>query len=326
MAAEMADVANTLLRARDLGVGDISTGWLTPGGPKVLTALEDALGLDRSATELTWHSLREAGNLSSASVLDVLRRTLEQSPASGDPAVLVAMGPGFCAELVLLRVVTGDVDEWFVLLIAAVGVERIVELVMSERHIAWANDHGGVELGREHYPVMVLIHVGLLVGSVLEVVVLGRAFFPGWVGRCWSEWAAQSLGGGASDPRAAVEHPDRRRSGCRAMSGGPYRCFDHPNYLAVVVEGVCLPLVHTAWITAISLQRMQRIRAPRASARRGSRPGDARADTRGPVADRANRRCGRWPGGTVCRDVCCLARTLGHRPRATRWRWRQGMR
>ena len=80
VAAEMADVTNTLLRARDLSLADVSTWVARSGGPKVLTALENALGLDRSATELTWRSLREAGNLSSASVLDVLRRTLEVNP------------------------------------------------------------------------------------------------------------------------------------------------------------------------------------------------------------------------------------------------------
>jgi alkylresorcinol/alkylpyrone synthase len=74
------------------------------GGPKVLSALEGALGIDSSATELTWQSLREVGNLSSASVLDVLQRTLEVNPTgTGGPAVVVAMGPGFCAELVLLE-------------------------------------------------------------------------------------------------------------------------------------------------------------------------------------------------------------------------------
>ncbi|MFL6287004.1 MAG: type III polyketide synthase [Actinomycetes bacterium] len=104
VAAEMADVTNTLLHAHDLRVADVSTWVAHSGGPKVLIALEDALGLEASATELTWRSLREAGNLSSASVLDVLRRTLEiNPPASGEPAVVVAMGPGFCAELVLLE-------------------------------------------------------------------------------------------------------------------------------------------------------------------------------------------------------------------------------
>jgi alkylresorcinol/alkylpyrone synthase len=100
----MAGVTSTLLRAHDLEVSDVVTWIAHSGGPKVLTALELALELDPSATELTWRSLREVGNLSSASVLDVLRRTMEVNPSPrGDPAVVVAMGPGFCAELVLLE-------------------------------------------------------------------------------------------------------------------------------------------------------------------------------------------------------------------------------
>ena len=70
----------------------------------MLIALEKALGLDGSATELTWRSLREAGNLSSASVLEVHAAPLKSIlRGSGEPAVVVAMGPGFCAELVLLE-------------------------------------------------------------------------------------------------------------------------------------------------------------------------------------------------------------------------------
>lgn len=75
-----------------------------PGGPKVLQALQRALGVDRQALGFTWDSLDEVGNLSSVSVLDVLRRTLEQRPPQpGQHGLMIAMGPGFCAELVLLR-------------------------------------------------------------------------------------------------------------------------------------------------------------------------------------------------------------------------------
>jgi len=141
---------------------------------------------------------------------------------------------------------------WFVLLVAAVGVERVVELVISQRHIAWAKARGGVELGREHYLAMVLIHVGLLVGSVVEVVLLDRVFLPwlGWPalvgvglaqGLRW--WCIASLGKQWNTRIVVVP-------GAGRVVGGPYRRFRHPNYLAVAVEGICLPLVHTAWITA----------------------------------------------------------------------------
>ncbi|MEE9278555.1 MAG: 3-oxoacyl-[acyl-carrier-protein] synthase III C-terminal domain-containing protein, partial [Myxococcota bacterium] len=75
-----------------------------PGGPRVLEAFEEALERPREAFELTWKSLWELGNLSSASVLMVLRDTMEERrPPSGSYGLMIAMGPGFCAELVLLR-------------------------------------------------------------------------------------------------------------------------------------------------------------------------------------------------------------------------------
>lgn len=83
---------------------DISTWICHPGGPKVLSAMQEGLELPDGALDLTWNSLRSVGNLSSSSVLMVLRDTLDQGKASpGDLAMLLAMGPGFCSELVLLR-------------------------------------------------------------------------------------------------------------------------------------------------------------------------------------------------------------------------------
>jgi alkylresorcinol/alkylpyrone synthase len=83
---------------------DISTWIAHPGGPRVLDALQGALDLSEDALARTWRSLAAIGNLSSASVLIVLRDTmLEGRPAPGEWALMLAMGPGFCSELVLLR-------------------------------------------------------------------------------------------------------------------------------------------------------------------------------------------------------------------------------
>jgi alkylresorcinol/alkylpyrone synthase len=92
-----------LLADHDLTVADV-TAWVShPGGPKVIEAIEGELGVGPEALELTWRSLAEIGNLSSASVLHVLRDTLDKrAPASGTPGVMMAMGPGFCSEVVLL--------------------------------------------------------------------------------------------------------------------------------------------------------------------------------------------------------------------------------
>ncbi|MEU1423149.1 type III polyketide synthase [Kitasatospora sp. NPDC005751] len=95
----------SFLAEHDLKPPDV-TGWVAhPGGPKVLDALQESLGLDARALELTRRSLAEVGNLSSASVLHILRDTLahDPPPPPGGPGLLLAMGPGFCSELVLLR-------------------------------------------------------------------------------------------------------------------------------------------------------------------------------------------------------------------------------
>jgi methyltransferase len=142
--------------------------------------------------------------------------------------------------------------QWFVLLVFAVAAERVVELVVSQRHVRWAFERGGVEVGRGHYLAMVTLHVGLLVGSVVEVLALQRVFLP-WLG--WSMafgvvcaqslrwWCIRTLGPQWNTRIVVVP-------GAGRVTSGPYRYLRHPNYVAVVVEGVCLPLVHTAWITA----------------------------------------------------------------------------
>jgi len=87
-----------------LSRGDVEWWVAHPGGPKVLEAIEDSLELPRSAVEMTWNSLARIGNLSSASVLHAFEDTLrERPPRSGSYGMLMAMGPGFCSELVLLR-------------------------------------------------------------------------------------------------------------------------------------------------------------------------------------------------------------------------------
>lgn len=92
------------LADHDLEVDDVATWILHPGGPKVIDATLEGLGLPETAVSHTRESLARFGNMSSASVLDVLRRTLaDDRPAPGTPGLLLALGPGFCSELVLLR-------------------------------------------------------------------------------------------------------------------------------------------------------------------------------------------------------------------------------
>lgn len=100
------DVAD-FLSEHDLKIRDVDHWVCHPGGPKVLEALETALDLHDGQLDVTWRSLAAIGNLSSASVLHVLADTLEgrgATPAEpGATGLLMAMGPGFCAELVLLQ-------------------------------------------------------------------------------------------------------------------------------------------------------------------------------------------------------------------------------
>ena len=141
---------------------------------------------------------------------------------------------------------------WYVLLIVAVAVERVAELVVSARNLTWSRARGGVEFGARHYPAMVALHTGLLVGCLVEPVALHRPFLPalGWPmivivvaaqGLRW--WCIATLGHQWNTRVVVI--PD-----APLVTAGPYRILSHPNYVAVVVEGIALPLVHTAWITA----------------------------------------------------------------------------
>jgi alkylresorcinol/alkylpyrone synthase len=100
----LGDDVRDFLADHELKPVDIDCWVAHPGGPKVLHAMREALELPDGALAVTWQSLASIGNLSSASVLHVLQDTIAaRPPGTGEPAVLLAMGPGFCSELVLLR-------------------------------------------------------------------------------------------------------------------------------------------------------------------------------------------------------------------------------
>ncbi|MFD4692693.1 type III polyketide synthase [Streptomyces sp. NPDC058463] len=100
----LADDVRGFLAEHGMKPKDIAHWVCHPGGPKVLEAVSDVLELPEGALDVTWRSLADVGNLSSSSVLHVLRDTMQQRrPEPGTPGLLMAMGPGFCCELVLLR-------------------------------------------------------------------------------------------------------------------------------------------------------------------------------------------------------------------------------
>jgi methyltransferase len=142
---------------------------------------------------------------------------------------------------------------WYVLLIAAVVVERVAELVVTNRNRAWSLAQGGVEFGAGHYPVMVTLHTALLVGCLIEPIALHRPFIAAL------GWPMLAIALGAQVLRwwciGTLKHQWNARviviPGAARVTAGPYRLFPHPNYVAVIAEGFALPLVHTAWITAL---------------------------------------------------------------------------
>jgi methyltransferase len=143
--------------------------------------------------------------------------------------------------------------EWYVLLVGLVALERLAELVVSRRNLAWSLARGGSEHGKGHYPVMVVLHTALLVGAVVEVAVADRPFLPalGWpmlalviASQALRWWCIRTLGPRWNTRIVVVP-------GLPLVHRGPYRVLSHPNYVAVVLEGAALPLVHTAWVTAL---------------------------------------------------------------------------
>jgi len=141
----------------------------------------------------------------------------------------------------------------YYLFIPVVGAERLVELVVSRRNAQWSIANGGKEFGQRHYPVMVTMHTLLLVSCMVEVWTWHRPFLP-WLG--WPMvlvvalstvvrwWCAATLGK-HWNPRVIVI------PGAPLVHRGPYRWVHHPNYAAVTAEVAALPLVHSAWVTAI---------------------------------------------------------------------------
>ena len=144
-------------------------------------------------------------------------------------------------------------ETWFVVLVALVALERLAELVVSQRNTAWSLARGGREHGAGHYPFMVVLHTGLLAGALVEVLLANRPYVPvlAWtmltlvvLAQALRWWCITTLGKRWSTRVVVVP-------GLPLVTGGPYRWLRHPNYVAVVVEGFALPLVHSAWLTAV---------------------------------------------------------------------------
>jgi methyltransferase len=132
------------------------------------------------------------------------------------------------------------------------ALERLAELIVSKRNIAWSIARGGTESGFGHYPFMVCLHTGLLVGCVLETwlghrQLLTALFWPALLlvatAQALRWWCIATLGNRWNTRVVVVP-------GLPLVQAGPYRWFAHPNYVAVVAEGLALPLAGSAYLTA----------------------------------------------------------------------------
>lgn len=143
------------------------------------------------------------------------------------------------------------VASWYVGVLAAIGLERLAELLVARRNALWSLARGGVERGQGHYPVMVVLHTGLLVGCLVEagfrtpgvlavplgLVALGCQALRWWViGTLGPRW----------NTRVIIV------PGLPRVTGGPFRWIPHPNYVAVVTEGLVLPGMYGCWVTAMT--------------------------------------------------------------------------
>lgn len=141
---------------------------------------------------------------------------------------------------------------WFLAIVGATGAERLVELRLGKRNLAWSLAQGGVEHGQGHWPFMVVLHTGFLVGCVAEALLAPMAVSLGFslamvavavACQALRWWCIQTLGP-RWNPRVIVVPGGER------VTGGPYRLFPHPNYVAVAVEGLALPMIFGCWRTA----------------------------------------------------------------------------
>jgi methyltransferase len=146
-----------------------------------------------------------------------------------------------------------DTRVLYTLLVVLVAIGRVVELRIASRNRRALLARGGVEVAPGHYRWMVLQHTAFLVCCPLEVWWLGRPFLPALgipmlllvvLATGLRYWVITTLDGRWTTRIVVLP-------GSSPVAGGPYRFLRHPNYLAVIMEILALPLVHTAWITAI---------------------------------------------------------------------------
>ena len=141
----------------------------------------------------------------------------------------------------------------YTIVIALTSIERLFEMRLSKKNAAWSFEQGGIEIGKEHFPFMVVLHTGFLIGCVAEAWLFPREISSLWLGsfllltigcQLFRWWCINTLKQQWNTRVILVP-------GFKRVTAGPYKYFSHPNYLIVAVEGLVLPLFHKAYYTAI---------------------------------------------------------------------------
>jgi methyltransferase len=135
-------------------------------------------------------------------------------------------------------------------------LQRVSELVLAKRNARRSFERGGIEVGAAHYPVIVVLHVLWFVAFNAEAIIRGDGPVQGAWG-AWPIWlvlfvvaqvlryAAISALGDAWNTRIIIV------PGLRRVARGPYRFMPHPNYVAVIMEFISVPLLVNAPLTAL---------------------------------------------------------------------------
>jgi methyltransferase len=139
-------------------------------------------------------------------------------------------------------------------LLTVAGAGRLAEMRLSRRNQRRMIAQGASQVSEPHFPWMVALHAGVMIGAGVEVIVLHRPLIPALaipmailflLSNVLRWWVIRSLRGHWN-----VQVVDSARLG--VVTSGPYRWIRHPNYVAVFVELLSLPLIYTAWITALA--------------------------------------------------------------------------
>ena len=142
---------------------------------------------------------------------------------------------------------------WLAVLATLIIMQRLLELALADRNRQWMLAHGAQELGVGHYPLFFVLQTGWVVGWIVEAVWRGlyvNSFWHIWlalfvVAQGLRYWCIISLGRYWNTRILVIP-------GAKVVNSGPYQFLRHPNYLAVAVELVCVPLIFNAWLTALA--------------------------------------------------------------------------